>query len=384
MMRADWGVLPEEALAQPRAREWHNRTRLKAWLKNTLPLPLQVNLKPPTSKQAIQNPEHFQKFVAEWKRFSPEYVEWQIRQMRDFSEQTLPCKLVLRHVEDLVALLGVDARRQYQHWQAIFARLFAKLPKDEALFAVLLDFLPILERASEADLDALLRALPLVGVDSKFVENHQTLISAALDVLHDGAIGERGLLTWLDCQEKPRDWLLVRPLCAQSRSALGGMPVLRLSTDVLRNNALPARAIVVVENEQSVLALPPLADTIAVGGGGHNVTWLDAAWLRDKRVAYWGDVDGDGLVMLARARALCPHLYALMMDRVTLAHGAAHIVADPARTLPEPPGLNAEERALWRVVREGEGGARRLEQERLAADYLRAPLAAWHNNTRGI
>lgn len=391
----DWGVLPEEALAQLRDREWHNRTRLKAWLKNTRPLPLSLNLKPPTSKQAIQNPEHFQKFVAQWQRFSPQYVEWQTRQMRDFSAQTLPCKLVLRHVADLVALLGADARREYQHWQTIFTHLFTQLPQDEALFAVLLDFLPTLTRMREADLEALLRvaaqlhagmgggqylrALPLVGVDSKFVENHQALISAVLDVLHHGAIRERGLLAWLNCQEKPKDWLLVRPLCAQSQRALGGLSILRLPTDVLRRQALPARHIVVVENEQSVLALPSLPNTIAVGGGGHNVAWLDAAWLRDKRVAYWGDVDGDGLTMLARARTRCPHLHALMMDRATWAHGAAHIVADPARALPEPTGLNAEERALWHLVCEGDSGAKRLEQERLAADYLRAQLAAWHN-----
>ena len=53
-----------------------------------------------------------------------------------------------------------------------------------------------------------------------------------------------------------------------------------------------------IENEQTCLALPDTPETIAVSGGGKNLVWMQASWLAHKTVAYWGDLDSDGLIML--------------------------------------------------------------------------------------
>ena len=45
-----------------------------------------------------------------------------------------------------------------------------------------------------------LRALLVVGVDTKFIEQHGYLLEAILDVLHEGAISAAGgLSSWLAC-----------------------------------------------------------------------------------------------------------------------------------------------------------------------------------------
>ncbi len=114
-----------------------------------------------------------------------------------------------------------------------------------------------------------LRALPLNGVDTKFVETQHVLVSQLLDVVHDGALSEAGgLYPWLGCQENPRGWLVVKPLCARTRAALGGLSVLQLPVQDILDRGLPAKRILVVENLQSGLALPELPDTIAIAGGG--------------------------------------------------------------------------------------------------------------------
>nr|WP_306671236.1 Wadjet anti-phage system protein JetD domain-containing protein [Endozoicomonas sp. SESOKO2] len=86
--------------------------------------------------------------------------------------------------------------------------------------------------------------------------------------------------------ETPSGWLIVRPLCPKTQANMMGLPILKLSTDVLRHHPLPGSHILVVENEQTGFALPECDDTVAVAGGGRNVSWVDADWLETKTVAY--------------------------------------------------------------------------------------------------
>lgn len=45
-----------------------------------------------------------------------------------------------------------------------------------------------------------------------------------------------------------------------------------------------------------------------------NLEWLRDAWLQDRRIAYWGDLDTWGLLMLSRARERQPHLESPLMS----------------------------------------------------------------------
>ncbi|MGB5680024.1 MAG: Wadjet anti-phage system protein JetD domain-containing protein, partial [Gammaproteobacteria bacterium] len=220
--------------------------------------------------------------------------------------------------------------------------------------------------------------LPLKEVDTKFLENNLTLISDLLDAHFDGEISRaNGLVNWLGCLDLPKAWLMVRPLCRHTRQNLCGLPILQLSAQTLRETTLPAGNILVVENNQSGYGLPALDDTIAVFGGGANVSWLDAEWLHGKNVAYWGDIDTWGFSILSDARRYLSDLKALMMDKQTFIKFRQRAIEEPSPVEQLPPNLFAEEIELFDALQQGDYRHSRLEQERLSSDYIANQLLSW-------
>jgi len=65
----DWGLLPEAAIEQLKAREWSNNANLRDLLSGARPFPRRVSLKAPTDAQALAEPTHFQRFVDSWKQW---------------------------------------------------------------------------------------------------------------------------------------------------------------------------------------------------------------------------------------------------------------------------------------------------------------------------
>lgn len=402
MIDPGWGLLPDAALQQLRAREWSNRKRLKQRLKG-MELPnMEVKLKPPQGSSSLNDLGHFQRFVDAWRDFPhATCVRWKTISYRNLASQQLPASLMVADVATLAKLLGETEQLTLQLWQARISQILAEpfaqgAGLQRALFNLLIDYLEELERYTDLDTELLislipqlrsgmggggfLRALPVRHVDTKFIEQNYTLIEQITDLLHDGEVlASGGLLAWLDCRANPRGWLWVRPLCEHCRQALGGLPLLQLATDTLLDFELPARHVLVVENVQSGLALPPLKDTIAVFGGGKNLSWLDAEWLEQKRVGYWGDIDSEGLCMLADARRKLPSIDALLMDEQTLVQYQERMVDEPLSILAEPVGLNVEELRLFRNLRSGRFGKGRLEQERIAPDHVLEALNLWRS-----
>lgn len=400
MTDSDWGVLPDAALKQLRAREWSNRRRLKQRLKG-IDLPtMEVKLKPPQGSSALSDLGHFQRFVDAWRDYPhASCVRWKIISYRNLADQKVPVSLLATDVATLAKLLGDAEQHALQHWQKRISRILTEpFAQDaglqRALFNLLIDYLEELERFSDLDMTLLLslipqlhpgmggggflRALPVRHVDTKFVEQNYALIEQIANLLYAGEVlASGGLLAWLGCQVNPKGWLWVRPLCERSRQALGGIPLLQLATDTLLSVELPARQILIVENVQSGLALPELNDTIAVFGGGKNISWLSAKWLEQKRVGYWGDIDSEGLCILADARRRLPSIDALMMNEHTILSYQNRMVDEPLSVWFEPTELKGDERQLFHQLRAGKFGKTRLEQERIAPEHVVEALSVW-------
>jgi hypothetical protein len=388
----DWGLLPEAAVEQLRAREWSNNANLRGLLSGARPFPRRVSLKAPTDAQALADPTHFQRFVDSWKQWPHAgQLQWQRKQFRRMGEQQVPVVLQIDSIQELIKVLGPKAEARSRYWEQ---RMRPLLSVDADLSPVLLQHLADVEKMTPEDAALLarllpqlyqgigqggyLRALPLIGVDTKFVETWQTLIADLLDRLHGGTVTEQGgLLNWLNCRANPAGWLLVRPLCRRSRERLAELPVVQLDTRTLQRRPLPAARILIVENKQSGYALPELDDTIAVFGGGRNTAWMQAAWLGEKRIGYWGDIDSWGLTILSEARKRQPHLQALLMDEPTLLWHQARMVDEPTPLDPLPENLTAAEQQLFCRLRDGFYGRSRLEQERLSPDFVRERLDEW-------
>jgi hypothetical protein len=156
---------------------------------------------------------------------------------------------------------------------------------------------------------------------------------------------------------------------------------MRVRASELQANPLPARRILLVENERCMHQLPqptaqPVPSTIAVLGAGLNLGWLAAPWLQERSVAYWGDLDTWGLHMLGIARGHVPHLQALLMDATTFSAHQHLAVAEPVHA-PEFAcnTLQPDETALMGHLRSQDKG--RLEQEFLPADAVHSAVCAW-------
>jgi len=393
-MNISWGLLPSDIRALVLKREWNNEASLKARLLNRKPFPIRIGLKPPAGRSAIADMTHFQKFVGEWRTHSSQkHVQWESRSYRTLSQQTVPKFFILENIKELIEFVGEGAIKRSRRWTKNMSPLLAI---SEALYPALVKHLKMIElmRSSDSRLLAdlvkqlssqmgvgqYLRALPLVGVDTKFLENHQALISDVLDILHNGEISAAGgLLAWLGCLENPRGWLTVRPLCEKVRADIGGFSVMQLHCDVLREHALPANNILVVENMQSGLGLPWLKDTIAIFGGGKNVAWMDAAWLKTKNVAYWGDIDTWGLSILGNVRSKLSSVKAIMMDAETLSLHEERMAIESAPMEDLPEFITETEAQIFSGLKAGNYKGSRLEQERLSPDFISVRLEAWVN-----
>jgi hypothetical protein len=395
-MRA-WGLLPIAVVAEIERREWQHGPNLRARLCGDRPFPLRMLLKAPSGAQALADLEHFRQFIASWKAWpQPGQLEWQRRKYQHIGEHNVPVALRIDSMPDLIALLGSAAEARSRRWEQLMRPLLAI---DSGLSAALLKHLDAIESMTDDNAallaavvpqlrpglgqDAFLRALPLKDVDTKFVEEHAAPLIDLLDSLHASAVTNAGgLVAWLGCRANPGGWLQVRPLCRQSRERLAGLPLLQLDTQTLQEYPLPATRILIVENKQSGYALPALEDTIVVFGGGRNISWMDADWLAAKQIAYWGDIDSWGLAILSDARRRQPRLQALMMNEAVILQHQTRMVDERESYKQLPEYLTEAERQLFERLQNRYYGKTRLEQERLAPDYVLRHLNAWLQVTK--
>jgi hypothetical protein len=396
----DWGLMTETALNRIRHSFWANRPVFKALMKGEKPFPISLSLKPPGGKQAQDNLPHLQKYITSWQNFPHnQFVVFEPDALQGLSIAPLPMKLELPDIKSVATCLGEAELQELQQIQDkisyVLAQSFVPEFKREDLFFCLIDFLETLAAFNQSELTNLcliipqlsenlgqshyLRALPVKQVDTKFIDDNQPFIEALLNVLYDNQV--TSLTQWLNCKRNPKAWLMVRPLDKDTQKKLSGLPLLQIDTRTLLNYPLPAKHILVVESVQSGLGIPALPDTIVVFGGGKNVSWLAADWLNEKKVAYFGNIDTQGLAILADARAKLPNIQPLMMDRNTLACYQERMVATDC--FDEIPSANftTEEKALFDSLHKGVNGKNRLEQERLPPDYIKENLKSWLDMT---
>lgn len=225
-----------------------------------------------------------------------------------------------------------------------------------------------------------LRLLAEHGVDTKFFERNASLLTRLLDERFEGAASEQGLTTFLDAFEDSSHWVLVVPL----QPELLPFKRLRLTTMELAETPLPGSRLLVVENEQCVHLLPEtLPDTLVVLGAGLDLQWLASAHLAGKQIAYWGDMDTWGLLMLAQARLYQPAVEALLMEQELFEqYSPGNAVVEPVTALESPPpGLLAGEADFYRYLLIQEQG--RLEQEFLPKVQVQLAIGQWARRASG-
>lgn len=207
------------------------------------------------------------------------------------------------------------------------------------------------------------RQVPIPGVHAKWLQTHTTGVLALTGFQSLGLLPahpSRVHLTYLD----------------PTHRAAGGR---RFDVATVGDDMVPAytpSVVLICENKDTVVHFPEVPGGIAVeGAGAGGRTPASIPWIRDaERLVYWGDLDAEGLEILAGYRRdLGRSIDALLMDRETYdayeRFGTDHDVRGKVLAPRAPravPELRAGERELYEhLLAEGTTTHRRLEQERI-------------------
>ncbi|MDH0184113.1 Wadjet anti-phage system protein JetD domain-containing protein [Stutzerimonas stutzeri] len=368
------------------ARQWQRSSVRLERLLNPASWPQSLSIGKPSARLFTDNIQSVLQHVENWRSVNVGTVDWEpVSYRAGLAPISLPMRWHLRSPSEWIAATNDPAvSQEYAQLEYLVEQV------DSAFHALLVAQRGLWLTKSPEEVVATaqlatrlspgcargrpLRLLAEHGVDTKFFERNASLLTKLLDERFEGAASEQGLTTFLDAFEENSHWVLVVPL----QPELLPFKRFRLTTSELAETPLPGSRLLVVENEQCVHLLPEtLPGTLAVLGAGLDLQWLASANLAGKQIAYWGDMDTWGLLMLARARLHQPAVEALLMEQELFEqHSPGNAVVEPAKARESaPPGLLADEADFYRYLLVQERG--RLEQEYLPKVQVERAIEQW-------
>jgi hypothetical protein len=352
---------------------------------------LVIPLHPPTEKAAMAGLAAAIGWANGWR--DREGVEWVARHWASAGTQDVPERVVLVGADAIARFAGpsvaADWARVRERARGTLAHFEARVPGDGELLRLrqtLRTHARAVADLANDDLERFSavvdwvadhpasgrrpRELPIRGVDSKWLGSHRRLVEA----FHTALTGRPSL----DLAE-PTPLIRIRVLDPAMRP--GGLDYLAAPAEELRRLDFGEglRAVLALENLETLLALPELHGVVAVHGGGFGAHERLSAlpWVRASRVLYWGDLDSHGFAILNQLRTLLPQAESLLMDDSTLRAHEDLWVPDPTPAVGTYPLLTTGEQATLASLRSHDNP--RLEQERLdwttALSALRVVLA---------
>ena len=345
-------------------------------------------LHPPTATAAARDIGTTQDFIRAWQRWP--HQDELVYASRNWSRAGLgtnnvPTRITINGAERIAAAAGLTAE---------YARARKRAHSIAAIFPDSPDFAHTVHRSytqwkdlSTYDLRCLApcltwlranpnsgeweRAVPVEGVDGKWIGAHRRLL---LSLLAPFGITDLGLR---------RSDTRLRLRYLNHAPALSDIEIPLAQAANLFTDSPPR--VLIVENKQTFLALPTLSDatppTIALLGSGtaaHQLHALD--WLNHTDITYWGDLDAAGFAILNAVRAHFPHTTSLLMDTATVTTFQHLAVPDPGDGSATLTHLTTEEDRAYRQL--FTAGRLRIEQERIPFSHASAAIVEIYGRTQ--
>jgi hypothetical protein len=348
----------------------------------SLPIELAIGL--PTPNDLLNRLEKVRQHVQLWRSVRIGEVVWTDRSYRSASETVeVPKAWRIHQVKDWIAACNDD--RIFQEYASMTRILSMSLPTFHELLLrrrnlwqarneeEVIQACQIAASISPGDADGRpLRLLSEFETDTKFFERNRSLLLALLDQRFDDEASRIGLEAFLGAANESEHWLLVHEL----ESGLLPMPQIRVRTSDLGSKPLPGQQILIIENESCHHLLPRIPGTLAILGSGFDIQWTSAEWLRDRKVAYWGDIDTWGMKFLSDVRMFLPSIEVLLMDWETFQTNQHKAVPELARaSATAPTNLTQQEAQLYRHLTQSDRG--RLEQEFVDPKAIHDAIQGW-------
>ncbi len=371
-------------------RRWLSGDELSAYARGEPFVPIQVAIRGPAAGDLASRFGEAQDWAARWERTagSTLRVEYGDIGGRRVGANRIPQRVWVDTPEQLFRYLRVEGDVQVyldlvsgtrERAPELVAWMLAKPHKVLELRSIW-DLLvgTVLWIDGQPDLSSqYLRQLDVPGVDTKFVERHRGILSALLDL--------RLPPTRINLSAAPTDFLnrygfRVKPSYVRFRlldPAHTGFSEMTVRTEELATSPIAVRRIFAVENEITFLAFPDVADSAVIFGNGYATAALSPlAWLADRELVYWGDLDTHGFAILNVLRRHFPHAVSMLMDRRTLFDHESQWVTEPSQSVGVLEHLTDVEQRLYAdLVDHTFGSAVRLEQERIRFSVLERALA---------
>jgi hypothetical protein len=335
-------------------------------------------LHPPTEAAASQGMDSVARWIAQWRQMAwpvgcVARLEWRTVNWQSLGAQQLPVRVWVQGASSMATL--AHSAKSWRRLVATVDRLRQAWPHQE-LGGALPGLTTDRESLDEGELDRLIdvvnwlvenpssgmlpRQLPIPGVDSKWLEKHRALVERLKATLTNSS--DLGLAS------SPLRFG-VRLLDEDVSGVSDGDPrAFSASVAELARLAWRPVWVLIVENSQTLAALPSGPHMVAVFGQGKDAAALaDVPWIAEaSHLLYWGDLDTHGLHILSLVRKALPQTESLLMDEVTLERFIALAVIEPKPFNAFIGHLTEPEMRVLARLRENNT---RLEQERIEMGY---------------
>lgn len=354
---------------EKRALTFYNRNH-RDWLKGNF-APLTINLQPPTGRVAeLDDGKATKTWMQKWST-SAIPVQREQRKLGYLGTYDVPVRVVLDRPETAAVVAGKATHwRRINHLLNSFVTALgesAQAPLADKLAAwqewsdvTSAQFIEVVQWLRTHDASQYyIRELPILGVDTKWLETHSGVVAAV--------VGN------IEFRAKPE---LVEMRSLDPQLSLHGLTHLRCPLDQCHN--LPGTRVLFVENHVTFLALPPMPETIAIYSAGLQAYTIASRMhhLKEKQVLYWGDIDTHGFYILELVRRFLPQTRSVLMDVDTARAHETLAVEEPLPKRFEPELLTPAELHTLSFIRQRSAmGSLRIEQERIVFDHVVKSLA---------
>lgn len=262
------------------------------------------------------------------------FVQWEEVNFRNAGKNNIPKRLVFETPQELAGFL--NRTRDLENFTSslgLFAQKSDLLlswgeshPLEVLRIASDLDRLLVLWQwmQDHPNPDIYLRQIDLPGIDTKFTEKHQKILSdwltRTLEISQTNQDASR-FESRYGYRSKPE---MIRFRILDPGLAWNGCDDISIPASQFCNlykpaETLPLQHVFVVENDICALSFPQTEKSIVIFGRGYHFDhWRDCAWLKRTNLYYWGDLDTHGFRILDEFRSIFGHTISFLMDKETL------------------------------------------------------------------
>jgi len=386
-------LISPKTLQQRALKIWLRGDVHRAWLQKTSCFPIEIPLKNISAKSLLTDYSELQDVISTLRKDSQKHgylIDDKTISHRQLGEQKIPASICFATETIFLSYLG--KANEFSQFQQLTQQSLAqdgllfdwlvrypfKVMQYAAVWTKLLRVCAYFERHPQPN--CYIRQLDIKGMDSKFIEQHKSILSELLtQTLAKSAFQEE--ITGLKNNGFERryglryDQPLIRLRILDKALAIHGLTDLTLTLSEFKQLDIAAKTVFIAENKITVLAFPDYPEAVIIFGLGYAVNLLAGAACMEKAdLYYWGDIDTNGFAILSRLRAYYPRLTSFLMDQKTLQEFNVLVGEEPKEKSSQSAlcYLTEQEEPLYKSLQKS---LFRLEQERVSFLYLEENLS---------